>query len=176
MAKPKPNKGGRPSKFTEEDRLSMLADRAQGMTLTQIGEKHGVSHGTIVYQLDELEGKIAERAPFVAKYLDALQVILGDKIKIALDGITESKAAEANISALATAANLLNSMRRLESGQATSASEVKYSRINIDDYKNPTKIVEVKEVQAVSSTEQTPIARDNAHESVVPVVQEKEPQ
>lgn len=86
--------------------------------------------------MSELEREAARSAPFVQRYLDNLEIILGEKIAMVLDQITEDKAAEANISQLATALTMLNNMRRLEGNQATTSTELKYTRVNLDEYRN----------------------------------------
>jgi hypothetical protein len=73
----------------------------------------------------------------VSKYIENLQIIIGGKIAIVLDQITPEKAAEANISQLATALTMLNNMRRLESGESTTSTEVKYSRVDLEEYRRP---------------------------------------
>jgi hypothetical protein len=136
----------RTSKFTAKDRLEILTLKMQGQTAKAIGERYGVSHTTVNNQLTDLEHEVAKSAPFVSKYIENLQIIIGGKIAIVLDQITPDKAAEANISQLATVANLLNNMRRLESGESTTSHEVKYSRVDLSEYQKeptPAKLVKV---------------------------------
>jgi hypothetical protein len=174
MAERKKKPGGQP-KLNDERKAQFMVDKAMGMSNQDLAAKYEISTVTVWSNLKSLEGEIAKMAPYVQQVIKNIEVLVGSKIAMVLDGITQGKVDDANLAALATTLTQLNTVRRLESGQATSTSEVKYSRINIDDYKNPTKIVEVQEVQAVSSTEQTPIACDNAQVSDVPAGQEKEP-
>jgi len=137
----------RSSKFTARDRLEIFKLKAQGLTATAIGERYGVSHTTVNNQLTELEHEVANSAPEVRHYLNSLEVILGGKIAMVLDQITEEKAAEANLAQLATALNLLNDMRRLEANLSTTSTEVKYTRVDLSEHRNPkpVKLVEVSE-------------------------------
>jgi hypothetical protein len=127
----------RTSKFTAKDRLEIFKLKAQGQTAKAIGERYGVSHTTVNNQLTDLEHEVANSFPMVRQYLSNLEIILGDKMRMVLDGITEEKAAEANILQLATALTMLNNMRRLEGNQATTSTEVKYTRVNLDEYRRP---------------------------------------
>lgn len=138
-------------KITDDIRISMLTDRASGASLKDIASKHGVVASTICRELADLEGKIASMAPGVTKYISLLDTILGDRLRTVLDQITPEKAVEANLAQLATAANLLNAMRRLESGQSTSAQEVKYTKVDLSQHANPSKIIETEAKQVVSS-------------------------
>jgi len=134
----------RTSKFTARDRLDFAAFKAQGLSDKAIGAKYGVSHTTIQNHMSELEREAARSAPVVRQYLDNLEIILGEKIAMVLDQITPEKAAEANIAQLATALTMLNNMRRLEGNQATTSTEVKYSRVNLDEYRRPVDTLPVK--------------------------------
>jgi hypothetical protein len=137
----------RTSKFTARDRLEILTLKMQGQTAKAIGERYGVSHTTVNNQLTDLEHEVAKSAPFVSKYIENLQIIIGGKIAIVLDQITEEKAAEANLVQLATALTMLNNMRRLEGNQATTSTEVKYSRVDLEEYRRPVDTLPVKLVK-----------------------------
>jgi hypothetical protein len=127
----------RTSKFTAKDRLEIFKLKAQGQTAKAIGERYGVSHTTVNNQLTDLEHEVANSFPMVRQYLDNLEFILGDKMRMVLDGITEEKAAEANLVQLVTALTMLNNMRRLEANQSTTSTELKYTRVNLDEYRRP---------------------------------------
>ncbi len=64
-----------------------------------------------------------------------------------LDGITEEKAADANLVQLVTALSTLHSMLRLETNQATTSTEVKYSRVDLDEYRRPVDALPVQEIK-----------------------------
>jgi hypothetical protein len=127
----------RTPKFTAKDRLEIFKLKAQGQTAKAIGERYGVSHTTVNNQLTDLEHEVANSFPMVRQYLSNLEIILGDKMRMVLDGITEEKAAEANLVQLATALTMLNNMLRLETNQSTTSPEVKYSRVDLDEYRRP---------------------------------------
>jgi len=135
----------RTSKITSKDRLRIATLKIQGWSDEAVGKEFGVSRTTVQNQMTELEREVAKSAPIVRQYLDNIDIILGDKIAMVLEQITPEKAAEANISQLATAVKLLNDMRRLESGEATTSTEVKYTKVDLEPYRNPkpVKLVEV---------------------------------
>jgi AcrR family transcriptional regulator len=133
---------------TDDIRVEMLTDRASGMTLQEIADKHGVTGATVCRHLGDIQGKIAAMAPVVRETIENLQILLGDRMRIALDQLTEAKAADINFLQLTTALDTLNRMRRLESGQATSAQEVKYTRVDLSAHK----IIETQAIQAVSDS------------------------
>jgi len=137
----------RTSKITTKDRLRIATLKIQGWSDEAVGKEFGVSRTTVQNQMTELEREVANSAPIVRQHMRNLEIILGEKMAMVLDQITEEKAAEANLAQLATALKLLNDMRRLEGDQATTSTEVKYTRVNLDEHRNPgpVKLVEVLE-------------------------------
>lgn len=73
----------------------------------------------------------------VRQYLSNLEIILGDKLRMVLDQITPDKAAEANFSQLVTALSTLHNMLRLETNQTATSHEVKYTKVNLEEYRSP---------------------------------------
>ena len=126
----------RTSKFTAKDRHEIFKLKAQGHTAKAIGERYGVSHTTINNQLTDLQLEVATEIPEVQQYMKNLEFILSEKMAMVLDQITEEKVAGANIAQLATALNLLNNMRRLETDQTTTSTELKYTRVDLDEHRN----------------------------------------
>lgn len=146
--------GRKASVSDKRQQLEILRMRAEGVPVPEIAEHFGIAVRTVYKRCSEIEGEIAKKAPMVQAWMKGFEVMAGEKLMQVFDKIDEKKLDEASLSVLAQAAATFNNMRRLESGQATNVTEVKYSKVDIDEFRQSTQPLDITE-DAVLVTDTT---------------------
>lgn len=151
--------GRKPALKNGKDKLDLLQMRANGLSNQEIAQHFGVAPSTVYKLYDDIDGEISKKAPFIQQFVRQLELTLSEKLRLVLEQIDETKISDASLSVLGQTAQILNNMRRLEGGQSTQVTEVKYSKVDIDEFRQAT--------QPLDITEDAVIVADDTSKSVV---------
>lgn len=137
--------GRKASVPTSKQQLELLRMRAEGRPVKEIAEHFGLAPRTVYKRCQEIEGEIAKKAPMVQTWMKGFEVMAGEKLMEAFEQMSKDKFSDASLTVLVQSASTLNQMRRLEGGQATQVSEVKYSKVDIEEFRKTTQPIDITE-------------------------------